>query len=119
MTALQRKIGIQGGLVAEGRDMGTVVFPNATHKFFLTASAEVRAERRYRERLERGESVTREAVARELEKRDAQDRERAIAPLVPARDAIIVDTTLLSASEVVDMILAKVGVREGGEKPAE
>jgi cytidylate kinase len=119
MTALQRKMGLQGGVVAEGRDMGTVVFPNATHKFFLTASAEVRAERRYRERLERGESVTREAVARELGKRDAQDRERALAPLVPAGDAIIVDTTLLSASEVVDMILVEVGVREGAEKRTE
>jgi cytidylate kinase len=109
MTALQRKIGLEGGVVAEGRDMGTVVFPNAPHKFFLTASAEVRAERRYQERRARGEPVTREEVARELAKRDEQDSERAIAPLVPARDAEIIDTTLLSASEVVEMILAEVG----------
>ena len=117
MTALQRKIGVEGGVVAEGRDMGTVVFPNAEHKFFLTASAEVRAERRYKERLERGEAVTREEVARELGTRDEQDRGRAIAPLVAAEDAKIIDTTLLSTSEVVAIILAEIldkGVREGG-----
>ena len=117
MTALQRKIGSGGGVVAEGRDMGTVVFPNAEHKFFLTASTEVRAERRYKERLERGEAVTREEVARELGTRDENDRGRAIAPLLVAEDAKIIDTTLLSISEVVDMILAEIldkGVREGG-----
>ena len=117
MTALQRKIGVEGGVVAEGRDMGTVVFPNAEHKFFLTASAEVRAERRYKERLERGEAVTREEVARELGTRDEQDRGRAIAPLVAAEDAKIIDTTLLSTSEVVAIILGEIldkGVREGG-----
>lgn len=117
MTALQRKIGVEGGVVAEGRDMGTVVFPNAEHKFFLSASAEVRAERRYKERLERGEAVTREEVARELGTRDEQDRGRAIAPLVAAEDAKIIDTTLLSTSEVVDIVLAEIldeGVREGG-----
>jgi len=115
MTALQRKIGLKGGVVAEGRDMGTVVFPDARHKFFLTASAEVRAERRYQERRGRGEPVTREEVARELAKRDQQDSERAIAPLLPARDAQIIDTTLLSASEVVDRILAEMGCWEGRE----
>jgi cytidylate kinase len=113
MTALQRKIGLKGGVVAEGRDMGTVVFPDARHKFFLTASAEVRAGRRYQERHVRGESVTREEVARELAKRDQQDSDRAIAPLIPARDAKIIDTTLLNASEVVEMILAEVHVEHG------
>jgi cytidylate kinase len=118
MTALQRKIGSGGGVVAEGRDMGTVVFPNAEHKFFLTASTEVRAERRYKERLERGEAVTREEVARELGTRDENDRGRAIAPLLVAEDAKIIDTTLLSTSEVVDIILAEIldeGARERGE----
>ena len=113
MTALQRKIGLKGGVVAEGRDMGTVVFPDARHKFFLTASAEVRAGRRYQERRVRGESVTREEVAKELAKRDQQDSERAIAPLLPARDGKIIDTTLLKASEVVEMILAEVDVENG------
>jgi cytidylate kinase len=116
MTALQRKIGLKGGVVAEGRDMGTVVFPNAAHKFFLTASAEVRAERRYRERIERGESVRREEVASELGTRDEQDSGRAIAPLLAAEDAKIIDTTLLSVPEVVDIILAEImeeGVMEG------
>jgi cytidylate kinase len=113
MTALQRRIGLKGGVVAEGRDMGTVVFPDARHKFFLTASAEVRAGRRYQERRIRGESVTREEVAKELAKRDQQDSERAIAPLLPARDARIIDTTLLNASEVGEMILAEVDVENG------
>jgi cytidylate kinase len=122
MTALQRKIGFEGGVVAEGRDMGTVVFRNAEHKFFLTASAEVRAQRRYQERRERGEDVTREEVARELAARDEQDTRRAIAPLVAAEDARTIDTSRLSASEVVEIILAEILDQEsrkgakGGER---
>jgi cytidylate kinase len=68
MTGLQRKIGQKGGLVAEGRDMGTIVFPNAEYKFFITASTEVRAERRYKERINRSESVSLEEVEKELKK---------------------------------------------------
>jgi CMP/dCMP kinase len=105
MTALQRKIGVRGRLVAEGRDMGTVVFPEARHKFFLTASAEVRAERRYRERVGRGESVVREEVERELRRRDEQDSRRMIAPLTPAADAVIVDTSELDPEQVVGFML--------------
>jgi cytidylate kinase len=108
MKALQRKIGRKGGIVAEGRDMGTVVFPDADHKFFITASAQVRAERRYKERRERGEPVSREAVARELEKRDEQDSNRAIAPLLAAEDAKILDTSLLSVSQVVSTMLSEI-----------
>lgn len=108
MTALQRKIGRKENMVAEGRDMGTVVFPDADYKFFITASAEIRAERRYKERRERGESVSREEVARELKKRDEQDSNRAIAPLFAAEDAKILDTSLLSVSQVVDMMLSEI-----------
>ena len=108
MTELQRKIGVKGGVVAEGRDMGTVVFPQADHKFFITATLEVRAERRYRERLTRGESVSKAEVERELRERDEQDTTRAIAPLFPAKDAVIIDTTDLSPEQVVQTILAKV-----------
>ncbi|MCJ7596614.1 MAG: (d)CMP kinase [Desulfobacterales bacterium] len=108
MTELQRKIGVKGGVVAEGRDMGTVVFPQADHKFFITATLEVRAERRYRERLTRGESVSKAEVERELRERDEQDTTRAIAPLFPAKDAVIIDTTDLSPDQVVQTILAKV-----------
>ena len=108
MTDLQRKVGGRGGLVAEGRDMGTVVFPDADHKFFVTASPEVRANRRYRERLERGEEVSREAVREDLKKRDDQDATRAIAPLRPARDAMKIDTTAMDPARVVEIMLAAV-----------
>jgi cytidylate kinase len=112
MTLLQRKIGGEGRLVAEGRDMGTVVFPDADHKFFLTASPEARAGRRYLERLDRGELIAREEVEGELRKRDEQDQTRPIAPLKPAIDAIVIDTTLLGIDEVVEKILAKIKERE-------
>ena len=105
MTALQRKIGANERIVAEGRDMGTVVFPNAEYKFFVTASTEVRTERRYRERINRGEVISLEEVANDLRKRDHQDETRAIAPLRPARDAIIIDTTELNPQQVVEKIL--------------
>jgi len=108
MTALQRKIGEEGRLVAEGRDMGTVVFPDADHKFFITASPEIRAERRYRERTTRDEPVSRAEVERELRKRDDQDSTRAIAPLRPAKDAKIIDTTALNPDQVVEKILGNI-----------
>jgi cytidylate kinase len=113
MSGLQRKIGRDGGLVAEGRDMGTVVFPEAKYKFFVTAAPEVRAERRYLERLGRGEAVTREEVEIELKKRDEQDSRRAIAPLVAAEDAVIIDTTSLSVNEVVELMVAYMGGGDG------
>ncbi|MBN1107039.1 MAG: (d)CMP kinase [Deltaproteobacteria bacterium] len=112
MTGLQRKIGRDGGLVAEGRDMGTVVFPEARYKFFVSAAPQIRAERRYLERLGRGETVRRDEVETELRKRDEQDSRRAIAPLVAAKDAVIIDTTSLTPDEVVDLI---VGCMEGGD----
>ncbi|MCU0594554.1 MAG: (d)CMP kinase [Desulfobacterota bacterium] len=105
MTLLQRKMGEKQDLVAEGRDMGTVVFPGAEWKFFLDAEPGVRAGRRYLERRERGESVSRQDVETELRKRDDQDRTRALAPLVPAEDAIVVDTTALTAEQVVEKML--------------
>lgn len=109
MTGLQRRIGMKGGIVAEGRDMGTVVFPDADHKFFLTASSDIRAERRYKERVDRGECISMEQVETELKKRDEQDRTRIIAPLKPAVDAIIIDTTALGINEVVDEMLGRIG----------
>jgi len=113
MTELQRKIGKGGGLVAEGRDMGTVVFPDADHKFFLTASPEIRAERRYRERVDRGESVSKTEVEMELRKRDNQDKTRSIAPLVPAEDAKVIDSTRLNPDQIVDQILICVKKEKG------
>jgi cytidylate kinase len=106
MTALQRKMAKGSNLVAEGRDMGTVVFPDAKHKFFLTATPETRAIRRYKERLQRGESVSKSLVETELAKRDQQDETRSLAPLKPARDAKVIDSDLLTAEEVLQEILA-------------
>jgi len=108
MTELQRKIGRAGKLVAEGRDMGTVVFPDAVFKFFVTASVEVRVERRCSERMDRGESVSREDIEEDIRKRDEQDKTRAIAPLRPAEDAMIIDTSVLDIGEVVEDILQKI-----------
>jgi cytidylate kinase len=106
MTQLQRKIAEKRNVVAEGRDMGTVVFPDAEFKFFVTASPEVRAERRYKERIDRGEIVLKEDVERELLKRDEQDKARSIAPLMPAQDAEVIETTSLNPEQVVRVILA-------------
>ncbi|OPX41561.1 MAG: hypothetical protein B1H13_01370 [Desulfobacteraceae bacterium 4484_190.3] len=86
-TDLQRRLAQNINVVAEGRDMGTVVFPNAKNKFFLTARPEVRAQRRYLERKGRGEDITFEEVERLLKKRDRQDESRNLAPLKPAEDA--------------------------------
>jgi cytidylate kinase len=109
MTKLQRKLGRQGRIVAEGRDMGTIVFPEAEYKFFITASTKVRAQRRYKERIDRGESVSLEEVETELKTRDHQDETRPIAPLRPAKDARIIDTTALNPHEVVEKILQNMG----------
>jgi len=108
MTALQRKMALKACLIAEGRDMGTVVFPRAACKFFLTASPRVRAERRYRERKARGETASLSEVEANLVKRDHQDRTRSLAPLVPAEDAHIIDTSSLTIEEVVHAIFRRI-----------
>ncbi|MBW2614803.1 MAG: (d)CMP kinase [Deltaproteobacteria bacterium] len=105
MSHLQRKMAKGLNVVAEGRDMGTVVFPDAEHKFFLTALPEVRAERRYRERSGRGESVPKEIVESELKKRDKNDQTRSLAPLKPAEDAKIIDSTQLTPEQVIEEIM--------------
>ena len=105
MTALQRKIGRNGGLVAEGRDMGTVVFPDADFKFFITASPEIRAQRRYKERIDRNENVNREDVEADIRKRDEQDQSRKLAPLKPAEDAVILDTSEMDIKQVLEIIV--------------
>ncbi|MBN1607942.1 MAG: (d)CMP kinase [Polyangiaceae bacterium] len=105
---LQRSFGASGGIVAEGRDVGTVVFPDAEAKFYLTASTEVRARRRHQELSERGESTTLEAVWREVVERDERDSHRAIAPLRQPEDARLIDCSSLSVDEVVARIVARV-----------
>lgn len=96
------------GLVADGRDMGTVIFPDAPYKVFLTASAEERAERRYKQLKDKGVSVTIDGLLREILARDARDAQRTVAPLRPADDAVLIDTTGLSIDAVVDRVLALV-----------
>jgi cytidylate kinase len=104
------------GLVADGRDMGTVIFPDAGHKVFLTASADERAERRYKQLKDKGVSVTLAGLLREILARDARDANRAVAPLRPAEDAVCIDTTGLGIEAVVDRVLALLPVlRRTGE----
>jgi cytidylate kinase len=93
------------GLVADGRDMGTVVFPEAKLKIFMTASARVRAERRVKQLEARGEKADLAALTRDLEERDRRDRERAVAPLKPAADARLLDTSEMGIDEVVKKVL--------------
>jgi len=95
------------GLVADGRDMGTVVFPDAALKVYITASPEERAGRRYKQLIEKGNSVTLESLLRDIRERDARDSSRAAAPLKPAADAIILDTTGLSIEAGVAFVLAR------------
>jgi len=104
LVAQQRRLG-QGGVVMAGRDIGTVVFRDADHKFFLTASLEEKVRRRAAQYEKRGEHVDAEAMRREVEARDRVDTERAVAPLRPAPDAIVIDTDQLDVDQVVDVIL--------------
>jgi cytidylate kinase len=96
------------GLVADGRDMGTVVFPDSPLKFFLTASAEVRAERRYKQLINKGVSVNLRGLLLDIQARDERDSNRAVAPLQPAGDAIIMDTDTLTAAEVLAEASARI-----------
>jgi cytidylate kinase len=101
----QREFGRQGGTVAEGRDTGTVVFPNAEVKIFLTASLNERARRRHKELLERGINISFDQVKLDMEARDQRDSTRHIAPLRPAPDAVVIDTERLTIDEVVEEVL--------------
>jgi cytidylate kinase len=94
------------GLVADGRDMGTVVFPQAALKIFLTASAAERAARRYKQLKDKGSDVSLAALSREIAERDLRDSTRAVAPLKPASDAHVIDSTGLAIEEVVERVLA-------------
>jgi len=115
LVARQRAFRRPPGLVADGRDMGTVIFPDAGTKVFLTASAEERAERRYKQLSDKGVSVTLAGLLREILARDARDASRAVAPLRPASDAVTIDTTGLPIGEVVERVLAL--VRSGEAVP--
>src|SRR5581483_2266896 len=102
----QRAFARPPGLVADGRDMGTVVFPQAPLKVFLTASLEERALRRYKQLKDKGSDVSLPALSREITERDLRDSTRAVAPLKPAPDAEVIDSTSLSIEQVVERVMA-------------
>ena len=106
LTGRQRRFRQLPGLIADGRDMGTVIFPDAKLKIFLTASAEIRAERRYKQLKEKGESVNLTRLFSEIKARDLRDQSRSIAPLRPADDAVIIDSTELSIDDVFIKIVS-------------
>ena len=109
---IQREMGHDRGLVAEGRDMGTVVFPEADFKFFLDATVRQRALRRYAQ-YGNGNGQTREQIEQDIRRRDENDSSRDIAPLKPAFDAIIIDSTAMTAKEVVDFMMQKMKLEIG------
>lgn len=113
LLSRQRAFREAPGLVADGRDMGTVIFPDAELKIFLLASPEERAMRRYTQLKERGISVTLSDLIKELRERDKRDQERAIAPLKPADDAICIDTDRLTIDQVVERILSELEGKDG------
>ena len=105
LTELQQQIGAKGRVVAEGRDMGTVVFPEARYKFFLDASPEERARRRVEQLHEKGEQADYQDILAQIVKRDHDDSTRALAPLKPASDAVQIDSSKMTAQEVLNFIL--------------
>jgi cytidylate kinase len=116
LLARQREFCQAPGLVADGRDMGTVVFPSAPLKIFLTASALERAERRYKQLIAKGENVSLPRLLEDIEERDQRDSSRDVAPLVPAEDAIVIDSTATSIEDVFAQVMQK--VKERGLIPA-
>ena len=114
LLALQRRLGASGGVVLEGRDIGTVVFPGAEVKIFLTASDEARAKRRHAELVQAGHAVGLEQVLLDIQARDKLDSERDLAPLRAADDAVVVDTSELPLPEVLDQLEELVRARLSG-----
>lgn len=112
LLSIQREAAAQGGIVAEGRDMGTVVFPNADYKFYLDADVAERARRRYEEIIVKGEKGDYEKIREDLIIRDRQDRERKAAPLKPAATAVIIDTTAMAVDDIVDKMADMILQRE-------
>jgi CMP/dCMP kinase len=124
LVAEQQRAGAGGGVVMEGRDIGTVVFPNAELKIFLDASPETRAERRWKEHQEKGEAFTLAQVLDEVRERDRRDRERKVSPLVRAADAVLVDNTGMGIEETARLIVMLAHEKQneaagaGARKPA-
>jgi cytidylate kinase len=108
LVELQKNIGTSGDLVTEGRDQGTVVFPQAAHKFFITASLTTRAHRRHREMLSQGSTLPLQTVKSQLQQRDSRDENRVYAPMKPATDAQVIDTSQMSIGEVVETLASRI-----------
>ncbi len=111
LLARQREFRRAPGLVADGRDMGTVVFPSAPLKIFLTASAQERAERRYKQLIAKGENVSLARLLEDIQERDERDSSREVSPLVPAEDAIVIDSTATSIEDVFARVMQEVTKR--------
>jgi CMP/dCMP kinase len=105
LVAEQRRAGQQGGVVMEGRDIGSVVFPDAGLKIFLTASPEIRAERRWREHQQKGDAIDLPRTLEEIHERDRRDSQRESSPLVRAKDAVVVDSTAMEPEEVARLVV--------------
>jgi CMP/dCMP kinase len=118
LVAEQRRAGEQGGIVMEGRDIGSVVFPDADLKIFLVASPEVRAERRWREHQQKGDAIDLARTLEEIHERDRRDRERETSPLVRAADAVVVDSTAMEPEEVARLVVMLAGERKTATAPA-
>jgi cytidylate kinase len=114
LVAEQRRAGQMGGVVMEGRDIGTIVFPDADLKIYLTASVEVRAERRWREHREKGDAIDLARTVEEVRERDRRDVERETSPLKRAEDAVLVDSTAMDAEEVARLIVMLAWEKESG-----
>ena len=108
MVASQRKLGEKGNIVAEGRDMGTVVFPNADLKFFMVASLKERAKRRQKDLARQGINISLENIMKEIERRDQRDSNRKNSPLRKAKDAIVIDTTEMSIEQQITFVIDKI-----------
>ena len=109
---IQRSMAKLHNIIIEGRDIGTVIIPNAKYKFFVTASVDARAERRYKQLIEAGKNVDYNDILNGLKERDEKDTQREISPLIKANDAILVDTSNLGIEEVVDLMLSKIDKKD-------
>lgn len=107
LVQLQRQFGVHPGLVADGRDMGTAIFPQADLKIFLTADVQSRAERRHKQLIEKGFSSTMSGLLQVLRERDERDANRAVSPLRAAKDAVVIDSTHLSIEQTIDQVLGE------------
>jgi CMP/dCMP kinase len=115
LVAEQRRAGQQGGVVMEGRDIGSVVFPDAKLKIFLTASPKIRAERRWREHQQKGDAIDLPRTLEEIHERDRRDQERTSSPLVRAKDAVVVDSTAMDPEEVARLVVLLANRQTGGQ----